>query len=159
VIEALKGSKLNLSVASVELVEGIRTSGEIVRQFPFEGPGTFVREEDGKITEDTNLDDQAVYVSTKKGLIVVSSCGHAGIVNIVQQAKKTTGMKVFMAMGGFHLYNGDTDRLLKTMDNLKNIGVDHIAPMHCTGFEAMKLLSDRFVGFELMSVGSEINML
>jgi metal-dependent hydrolase (beta-lactamase superfamily II) len=44
------------------------------------------------------------------------------------------------------------------MDYLKNLGVDHIAPMHCTGFEAMKHLSDRFVGFELMSVGSEISI-
>jgi 7,8-dihydropterin-6-yl-methyl-4-(beta-D-ribofuranosyl)aminobenzene 5'-phosphate synthase len=158
VLKALEGAKLNLSATGVELVEGIRTSGEVIRQFPFEGPGSFVREEDGKVVEDNNIDDQAVYISTKKGLIVISGCGHAGIVNIVQQAKKSMGAKVFMAIGGFHLYSGDTDRLLKTMDNLKNLGVDHIAPMHCTGFEAMKLLSDRFVGFELMSVGSEINI-
>jgi len=158
VLKALEGAKLNLSAASVELAEGIRTSGEITRQFPFEGPGSFVREENGKIVEDDNIDDQAVYVSTKKGVVVISGCGHAGIVNVVQQAKKSMGAKVFMAMGGFHLYSGDTDRLLKTMDNLKNLGVDHIAPMHCTGFEAMKLLSDRFVGFELMSVGSEISI-
>jgi 7,8-dihydropterin-6-yl-methyl-4-(beta-D-ribofuranosyl)aminobenzene 5'-phosphate synthase len=158
VLEVLKGAKLNLSATSVELAEGIRTSGEVARQFPFEGPGNFVREEDGKVTEDNNIDDQAVYISTKKGLVVISGCGHAGIVNVVQQAKKSMGAKVFMAMGGFHLYSGDTDRLLKTMDYLKNLGVDHIAPMHCTGFEAMKLLSDRFVGFELMSVGSEIDI-
>lgn len=158
VLKALEGAKLNLSAASVELAEGVRTSGEVARQFPFEAPGSFVREEDGKVVEDSNIDDQAVYVSTKKGMVVISGCGHAGIVNIVQQAKKSMGVKVFMAMGGFHLYSGDTDRLLKTMDNLKNLGVDHIAPMHCTGFEAMKLLSDRFVGFELMSVGSEIDI-
>ncbi|MDD1765318.1 MAG: MBL fold metallo-hydrolase [Methanomassiliicoccales archaeon] len=158
VVEALKDARLNLSASSIELAEGIKTSGEIPRQYPFEGPGTFIREEDGKVVEDNNIDDQAVYVTSKKGLIVISGCGHAGIVNIVQQAKKSTGTKVFMAMGGFHLYSGDTDRLLKTMDHLKNLGVDHIAPMHCTGFEAMKLLSDRFVGFELMSVGCEMSI-
>jgi hypothetical protein len=40
----------------------------------------------------------------------------------------------------------------------KNLGVDRIAPLHCTGFEAMKNISDRFVGFELMPAGSEIEL-
>lgn len=158
VLEALKGAKLNLSAGSVELIEGVRTSGEVPRQFPFENSTAFLREDDGKVTEDNNIDDQAVFLTTKRGLVAISGCGHAGIVNIVHQARKSTGAKVFMVIGGFQLYSGDTDRLLKTMDYLKNLAVDHIAPMHCTGFEAMKMLSDRFIGFELMSVGSEMTI-
>ncbi len=158
ILEALPGANLNLSSSSVEIVEGVRTSGEIQRQFPFEPAGNYLREEEGKMIEDSMSDEQALYLASKKGLIIISGCGHGGVVNVVQQARKATGSKVFMLVGGFHLYGGDTDRLLKTMDHLKNLGVERVVPTHCTGFEAMKLLSDRFTGFELLSVGSEIDI-
>jgi 7,8-dihydropterin-6-yl-methyl-4-(beta-D-ribofuranosyl)aminobenzene 5'-phosphate synthase len=156
VARSLASSNLKLISTMTEIVEGVKASGEISRLFPFEALGNYMIEEGGNLIVDNFTDEQALYISSKKGLIIVVGCGHAGIVNIVHQAKKSTGSKIFMIAGGFHLYCGDTDRLLKTMDHLKNLGVERVVPMHCTGFEAMKLISDRFTGFELMSVGSEI---
>ena len=58
-----------------------------------------------------------------------------------------------MVMGGFHLGGASPVTLLKTMDGLKRLGVEKVAPMHCTGFQATKMFSDRFPGFELFGTG------
>jgi 7,8-dihydropterin-6-yl-methyl-4-(beta-D-ribofuranosyl)aminobenzene 5'-phosphate synthase len=109
--------------------------------------------------EDNIHDEQAIYVNTKRGLAIISGCSHAGIVNIVTQAKKQTpGARIHMVMGGLHMMGASQDRIRKTMEMLKNLNVDRIAPLHCSGFEAMKMISDRFVGFELMPAGSEIEL-
>lgn len=156
ILEALSSANMILDSEPREIFEGIRTSGEIPRLFPFEQLGNYMVEENGVLVPDTFVDEQVLLMNSKKGLILIVGCGHIGIVNIVHHLKKITGSKIFMIAGGFHLYSGDTERLLKTMDHLKSLGVERVAPMHCTGFEAMKLISDRFTGFELMSVGSEI---
>ena len=156
VAQGLASSNLRLVSTMTEIIDGVKTSGEISRLFPFEVAGNYMIKVGENLVVDNFNDEQVLYISSKKGLIIVIGCGHAGIVNIVHQAKKLTGSKIFMIAGGFHLYCGDTERLLKTMDHLKNLGVERVVPMHCTGFEAMKLISDRFTGFELMSVGSEI---
>jgi len=156
VLSALAKAKMSLNSMPVEIVPGVRTSGEVPRVTDFEHTLNFLREEEGKVVEDTIPDEQAVFLVQKRGVIVITGCSHPGIVNIVTHAKKSTGSKVLMVIGGFHLGGGSQDRIRKTMDHLKNLGVDRIAPLHCTGFEAMKNISDRFVGFELMPAGSEI---
>jgi 7,8-dihydropterin-6-yl-methyl-4-(beta-D-ribofuranosyl)aminobenzene 5'-phosphate synthase len=156
VITALAKAKMSFNSTPVEIVPGIRTSGEVPRVTDFEHTLNFLREEEGRVVEDTVVDEQSLYLVQKRGVIVITGCSHPGIVNIVTQAKKSTGSKVLMVIGGFHLGGGSQDRIRKTMDHLKNLGVDRIAPLHCTGFEAMKNISDRFVGFELMSAGSEM---
>jgi 7,8-dihydropterin-6-yl-methyl-4-(beta-D-ribofuranosyl)aminobenzene 5'-phosphate synthase len=158
VISALAKAKMNFNSTPVEVVPGVRTSGEIPRVTDFEPTLNFLREEEGRMIEDTLVDEQAMYLVQKRGVIVITGCSHPGIVNIVTQAKKSTGLKILMVMGGFHLGGGSQDRIRKTMDHLKNLGVDRIAPLHCTGFEAMKNISDRFVGFELMPAGSEVEL-
>ncbi len=158
VAAALAKAKMSFNSAPVEIVPGVRTSGEVPRATDFEATLNFLREEEGKVVEDTVVDEQAVYLVQKRGAIVITGCAHPGIVNIVTQAKKATGSKILMVIGGFHLGGASQDRIRKTMDHLKNLGVDRIAPLHCTGFEAMKNISDRFVGFELMPAGSEIEL-
>jgi 7,8-dihydropterin-6-yl-methyl-4-(beta-D-ribofuranosyl)aminobenzene 5'-phosphate synthase len=158
VTEALAKAKMSFNSAPIEIVPGVRTSGEVPRVTDFEPTLNFLREEEGRMLEDTVVDEQAMYLVQKRGIIVITGCSHPGIVNIVTQAKKATGSKILMLIGGFHLGGGSQDRIRKTMDHLKNLGVDRIAPLHCTGFEAMKNISDRFVGFELMPAGSEIEL-
>ena len=158
VMEALGKAKLNFSSSPIEIMPGVKTSGEIPRVTDFEQTLNFLREEEGKMVEDVLLEEQALYLVTKRGLVVITGCSHPGIVNIVQHAKKSTGSKIHMVIGGFHLGGASLDRIRKTMDQLKSLGVDRIAPLHCTGFEAMKNISDRFVGFELLPAGSEIEL-
>lgn len=158
VMAALAKAKMSFNAASAEIVPGVKTSGEVPRTTDFEPTLNFLREEEGKTIEDTIIEEQALYLVMKRGLVVITGCAHPGIVNIVAHAKKSTGSKIHMVMGGFHLGGASQDRIRKTMDHLKNLGVDRIAPLHCTGFEAMKNISDRFVGFELMPAGSEIEL-
>jgi 7,8-dihydropterin-6-yl-methyl-4-(beta-D-ribofuranosyl)aminobenzene 5'-phosphate synthase len=158
VTSALAKAKMSFNSTPVEIVPGVRTSGEVPRVTDFEPTLNFLREEEGRTIEDMVMDEQALFLTQKRGVIVITGCSHPGIVNIVTHAKKSTGSKILMVMGGFHLGGGSQDRIRKTMDHLKNLGVDRIAPLHCTGFEAMKNISDRFVGFELMPAGSEIEL-
>ncbi len=159
IIDALAKAKLNLSTQSVEVVPGIRTSGEISHSNDFEQTLNFIRDDEGRMLEDNIHDELAIYITTKRGLVIISGCSHAGIVNIVTQAKKQTpGARVQMVIGGLHMMGASQDRIRKTMEMLKNLSVDRIAPLHCTGFEAMKMISDRFVGFEMMAAGSEIEL-
>jgi 7,8-dihydropterin-6-yl-methyl-4-(beta-D-ribofuranosyl)aminobenzene 5'-phosphate synthase len=158
VIAALAKAKISFNSNPVEIIPGVRTSGEVPRATDFEPTLNFLREEEGRMIEDMLLDEQAIYLVQKRGIIVITGCSHPGIVNIVTHAKKSTGSKILMVIGGFHLGGGSQDRIRKTMDHLKNLGVDRIAPLHCTGFEAMKNISDRFVGFELMPAGCEIEL-
>ena len=160
VLDALSKAKLIHSPQGVEILPGIRTSGEIPRTNDFEHTMNFLREEEGKVVEDPIIDEQALIVSTKKGLVVIAGCSHPGIVNIVTHAKKSTpGARMHMVIGGFHMASASQERIRKTMEQLKNLGVDRIAPLHCSGFEATKMISDRFVGFELMPAGSEIELI
>ncbi|MEM2440739.1 MAG: MBL fold metallo-hydrolase [Candidatus Bathyarchaeia archaeon] len=84
-------------------------------------------------------DDRALAVNVKgKGLVVVSGCAHAGIVNTVLYAKQVTGAsKIHAIIGGFHLSGKDCEeRIGKTVEMLKQFNPDIVVPMHCTGWRA-----------------------
>ena len=138
-------------------------TGEVERTTAFEkGMLNALIEMDGKLKPDPIKDDQALVMKLKqKGLVVISGCSHAGIINTVLYAKKLTGVeKVYAVLGGFHLSGADYEKILeKTIDELKALSPAVIVPMHCTGRKAMELLSREFpAAFVLNSVGSKITL-
>jgi 7,8-dihydropterin-6-yl-methyl-4-(beta-D-ribofuranosyl)aminobenzene 5'-phosphate synthase len=73
-----------------------------------------------------------------RGLVVITSCGHAGVVNSVRQAQKVTGIeKVHAIVGGFHLAPAPDEIVAKTVAAFKAIKPDHVIPMHCTGLNTI----------------------
>jgi 7,8-dihydropterin-6-yl-methyl-4-(beta-D-ribofuranosyl)aminobenzene 5'-phosphate synthase len=86
------------------------------------------------------IDERAVAVNIRgKGLVVLSGCAHAGIINTVAYAQQITGTeKVYAVMGGFHLA-GKTfeNRIQPTIEELQRINPELIVPSHCTGWKAM----------------------
>ena len=88
--------------------------------------------------EDNVPEDTAVVVNTPNGLVVISGCGHAGIINTLEYARKTIrDVPVEAAIGGFHLF-GATDAALEwTGGRLRALGVRHLLGAHCTGIEAV----------------------
>jgi len=85
-------------------------------------------------------DDQGVAVNVKgKGLVILSGCAHAGIINTVEHARKVTGVdKVHAVLGGFHLTGPLFEPLVgPTIAEMKRIGPDFVVPMHCTGWNAI----------------------
>ncbi len=145
------------------LDETILVTGEVERTTAFEKGMPNARiEKDGNLEPDPIKDDQALVMHLKnKGLVVVSGCSHAGIVNTVRYAKKLTGVgKVHAILGGFHLSGAFFEKIVdKTIDELKALSPVVVVPMHCTGRKAMEQFSREFPSsFVLNSVGSKITL-
>ncbi|HEY8572496.1 MBL fold metallo-hydrolase [Phenylobacterium sp.] len=82
-------------------------------------------------------DDQALIIETRDGLVVITGCGHAGIVNIVDYARQITGVRrVTAIIGGLHLFEATHERLDWTAARLRKAGVRYLLAGHCTGLEA-----------------------
>ena len=73
-----------------------------------------------------------------RGLVVITSCGHAGVVNSVRQAQKVSGVqRVHAIVGGFHLAPAPDEVVAKTVEAFKAIDPDYVIPMHCTGWNTI----------------------
>ena len=69
-----------------------------------------------------------------RGLVVLTSCSHRGVVNTVKQAQAASGIsKVHAVIGGFHLAPYKDDYVQETVASLKELDVDYVVPLHCTG--------------------------
>jgi 7,8-dihydropterin-6-yl-methyl-4-(beta-D-ribofuranosyl)aminobenzene 5'-phosphate synthase len=99
-------------------------------------PTHFTKEEQaGGIVFDQFYGEHATCFHVKdRGLVVLSSCGHAGLVNSIRQAQAVSGVKkVHAAMGGFHLSPAPLDYVAETVRALREIDPDYVIPMHCSG--------------------------
>ena len=149
-------SRSAMASAGFELIEGrapsllmggsVLITGEVDRTTEFEkGFPVHQARRDGAWTPDPLiLDDQALIANVRgKGLVVLTGCGHSGIVNIVRYAQKLTGeTRVAAVVGGFHL-NGPVFAPIipATIEALKAIAPSMIVAGHCTGFEAARAIS------------------
>ena len=130
------------SVGPSMLVDGmVLVSGEVARTTEFEqGMRVHHAKRDGVWGPDPLIpDDQCAIVNMRgKGLVVVTGCGHSGIVNIVRNAQALTGIEtVYAVMGGFHLTGGLFEPIIPaTVAALKAIGPRYLIPGHCTGYTA-----------------------
>ena len=120
-------------------------TGEIERTVPFEKgfPGMEAWMGDQWVP-DRIADDQGLVIKVKgKGLVVISGCAHAGIINTIRCAQKMTGVShIHAVMGGFHLTGPlFAPVIVPTVEALKEINPDYIIPMHCTGWDAINRLS------------------
>ena len=90
---------------------------------------------DGKTVPDEHIHEHATCYNVKgKGLVVISSCGHVGIVNSVRQAQEVSGIqKVHAIVGGFHLGPAPKEYLSQVVSEIKKLNPDVLIPMHCSG--------------------------
>ena len=90
---------------------------------------------EGKRVPDEHIHEHATCFNVKgKGLVVISSCGHVGIVNSVRQAQEVSGIqKVHAMVGGFHLGPAPADYLKQVVAEIKKLEPDVLIPMHCSG--------------------------
>jgi 7,8-dihydropterin-6-yl-methyl-4-(beta-D-ribofuranosyl)aminobenzene 5'-phosphate synthase len=104
------------------------------------------------------LDDRALVVNIKdKGLVIISGCAHAGIINTIRYAQQITGLsKVYAILGGFHLAGKEFEKRIEpTIGELKKINPDLIVPSHCTGWRALFSIAQAFPNcFVCNSVGN-----
>jgi len=133
---------LNTSAEPFKITDKIIFPGEIPRLTDFESQSTSFIFEDG--TPDFVMDDSALILIMAEGLFIVTGCGHAGIVNTLEHAKKITGLgNIYGVMGGFHLKEIDIQTKM-TIRYLKENNVRHILPSHCTELPALSAFYENF---------------
>ena len=122
-----------------EIHPGVWITGPVPRSHPernWSGTGR-VQAPDG-LVEDTIPESQSLVIVTERGLVVISGCGHAGIINTLEYARKTVRQtSVHAALGGFHLFRASDDHLAWTAEKLRAMRLEHFLGAHCTGIEAV----------------------
>jgi 7,8-dihydropterin-6-yl-methyl-4-(beta-D-ribofuranosyl)aminobenzene 5'-phosphate synthase len=124
-------------------------TGAIPRRTPFEvgfpGHEAF---RDGEWVPDPEIPDDQAFATVVRGagVVVVTGCGHSGIVNVVEAARRLTGTaQVLAVIGGFHLHGSAfAPRIPDTVAALAAIEPRYLIPSHCTGYPAMRALADVF---------------
>ncbi len=131
------GSGLVEVSGSMEITRGVWTTGEL---------GTSIKE-------------QSLMVKTERGLVIITGCAHPGVVNIVKEAKRLMNERICLVLGGFHLSGTGDAELRSIMSSLREIGVEKVAPCHCSGDRARELFSEEYGnGFVANGVGMVIRI-
>jgi 7,8-dihydropterin-6-yl-methyl-4-(beta-D-ribofuranosyl)aminobenzene 5'-phosphate synthase len=135
---ALGGKFIEHSEAA-EIFPGAWLTGPVMRVFPERNWSV-----KGKVltpaglVEDTIPEDQSLVVNTAQGLVVITGCGHAGIVNILTFARKEyPSTPVYAVIGGLHLFAASDAQVDWTAEKLKEFGMAYLVGAHCTGIESV----------------------
>ena len=129
----------------VELFPGAWLTGPVPRPFPERNWSVVGQvQTPAGLVEDNIPEDQSLVIITAKGLVLVSGCGHAGVVNTLTFAEKEfPDTPVYALIGGFHLFPASDQQLDWTADKLKGFGVSYLIGAHCTGIEAVYRIRER----------------
>lgn len=145
------------------LLDGkILVTGQIARVTEFERgfPLQQARVNGGWEPDPWVWDDQAVVVHVKdRGLVVLTGCSHAGIVNVLQHAQSVTGVdKLHAVVGGLHLTGTIFEPIIPdTLAALRAMQPDVVVPGHCTGWRAMQQIAVQLPGAYIpSSVGTQL---
>src|SRR5580693_4315364 len=127
-----------------ELLPGVWLTGPVPRVYPEKNypAGTEVNTGNAWV-EDTVPDDQSLVFNTSRGLVLLSGCGHSGIINTLQYARGfLRPAPVDAAVGGFHLFAASDQQLAWTASKLKEYQTARILGAHCTGIESVYRLRE-----------------
>jgi 7,8-dihydropterin-6-yl-methyl-4-(beta-D-ribofuranosyl)aminobenzene 5'-phosphate synthase len=145
------GARFTLTREPVHLSDNVMTSGEIplVTDFEKVGEDYLVTEIDGKLMKDDFIDDRFLIIRTTEGLVLVLGCGHRALINSLLHARRITGEdRIHAVIGGCHLIDASDERIMKTIEALKQMDVHRVGVSHCTGLRAAAMmaneLGDRF---------------
>ncbi|MDM7934739.1 MAG: MBL fold metallo-hydrolase [Methanothrix sp.] len=138
------GAVMLLSRGPTALAPGLTATGEVERISGFEDVKGFWTIRDVCHVQDCIPDDQSIIAEIEgRGLAILTGCAHAGIINIISQARRMTGSDdVYAVAGGLHLIDASRERIVRTAEELKALCPDIVLPGHCTGSEAIGLLKD-----------------
>jgi len=155
------GASFTLTKKPVNITPNIMTTGEVPMVTDFEemDPRLFVKEASGW-QPDQVMDDQALIIKTEAGLVVILGCAHRGAINTLYHAQQLTGVKqIHAVMGGTHLVGATEERLWRTIDALKELGVLRLGLSHCTSLPAATMIAHEFGDkFFFNNAGTRVNM-
>ena len=134
------GGTFDVYDAPRQIRPGVWLTGPVPRAYPEKNwsAGSQLKAADGTLSEDNLPEDQSLVIDTAKGLVVISGCGHSGVINTLEYARaKVRQAPIHAAIGGFHLYAASDDTLAWTAGKLKQFGLQQLLGAHCTGIEAV----------------------
>ena len=136
--EALGGAFVEYG-APTRLAPGVWMTGPVPRTYPERNwSSTGQLQTPAGSVEDNVPEDSSIVIQTADGLVVVSGCGHAGIVNTIEFAQKAVqNAPIHAAIGGFHLFAASDETLAWTAGKLKDAHLAYLLGAHCTGVEAV----------------------
>jgi 7,8-dihydropterin-6-yl-methyl-4-(beta-D-ribofuranosyl)aminobenzene 5'-phosphate synthase len=139
------GGRFVENSGGADIFPGAWLTGPVPRKYPERNWSVSgkVQTPDG-LVEDTIPEDQSLVLDTTQGLVVLTGCGHAGIVNILTDAAtKFPGRHVDAVIGGLHLFRASDEQLNWTGDEFRQFKVANLLGAHCTGIEAVYRLRQR----------------
>jgi len=122
-----------------QLLPGVWFTGPVPRIHPERNypKDVLVDTPAGRVT-DTVAEDSSLVLDTKDGLVVLTGCGHAGVINTLEAAQKVVRpAKVTTVIGGLHLFTADDTTLEWTAAQFRRFGVRELVGAHCTGIESV----------------------
>jgi 7,8-dihydropterin-6-yl-methyl-4-(beta-D-ribofuranosyl)aminobenzene 5'-phosphate synthase len=127
------------------LTDSIGLTGPIPRCTVYEDTGGAFYLDQNINRPDPVNDDCALWIETSKGLVAVTGCCHAGLINTLNYLRHVAdGKKIYAIIGGFHLLHASDHRLSETIHALQALQLEVIIPCHCTGDKATSSLSENF---------------
>lgn len=132
------GGKIITHASFAEISPGIYVTGPVARKYPEKNYDQRWQKKDaaGKTVADIVPEDMSLIILTAKGLVLLSGCGHSGIINTITQARDHLQQEtVYAAIGGFHLLQNSDEQIRWTADELKKAGIRYFMGAHCTGIE------------------------
>lgn len=133
------GGKFVVHAKAVQLFPGVWLTGPVPRKHPERNwPASSQLVTAAGRVEDNLPEDMSLVCDTEAGLVILTGCGHAGAINIVEHARATVrAARVHALIGGVHLFNATDETLAWTANQLLAFGVDHLLGAHCTGVETL----------------------
>ncbi|MFA4944795.1 MAG: MBL fold metallo-hydrolase [Lentisphaeria bacterium] len=130
-----------------EVGGGLHLTGPVPRATQFEDTGGAFFTDRSCTQPDELMDDQAAFLETEAGTVVILGCAHAGVVNTLRHVQTLTGNRpIHMVIGGMHLLHASPERMDKTVAELRRLDVQRLLPCHCTGMAAVARLWQEFPG-------------
>lgn len=133
------GGKFVVYDHPAEIFPGVWLTGPVPRKYPERNWSGHieVQTKDGW-KEDNIPEDMSLVINTAQGLVVLSGCGHSGIINTLDYTRSSIkNAPIHAALGGFHLYQLDDEKLRWTASKLREFGLQNFLGAHCTGIEAV----------------------
>jgi 7,8-dihydropterin-6-yl-methyl-4-(beta-D-ribofuranosyl)aminobenzene 5'-phosphate synthase len=129
----------------VVLFPGVWLLGPIPRIYPERNWGGSGKvKTPGGLVEDNIPEDTSLVIDTDRGLIVLSGCCHAGIINTLEYSrKKVRAARIYAAIGGFHLMRANDETLDWTAQKLREFGLANFIGAHCTGIEPVYRIREK----------------
>ena len=128
-----------------EVFPGVLLTGEIPRVSACEDTGGDFFLDINCTKRDEIIDDQALFIETVKGIVVLLGCAHAGVINTLNHISHLTGKKkMYAVLGGMHLLRASDERLEETARIMEHFDVQLMGPCHCTGERARNYLRSQF---------------